>query len=99
MEQIHDGLIAVVNLIAQVPPQPEPVQPPGGEIAAEALGWLAWAAGFAAVGALIVIGIRMMIGMRNRSQMAADSLGSLPWVFGGLVLVSSASAIARAVIG
>lgn len=82
-----------------VPEQPEAVAPPGAEFVNTVLGYFAWGAGVAGVGALIITGIRMTVGFRGRSQASADALGSLPWIAGGLLLAASASALAGAVLG
>jgi hypothetical protein len=79
-------------------PNPEP--PPFFEGKVELiLNYLAWGAGLAAVGSIIWIAVMMMVGRRNRSQMAADGMAGLPWVAGGLILVSAASAITDLFLG
>ena len=82
-----------------VPSQPTPQAPPGIDgFATQVLGWIAWATGFCAVGSLMYVGIMMMVGRRNRSQMAADGLAGLPWIIAGLIVASPASAIASAIL-
>jgi len=43
-------------------------------------------------------GIMMMIGRRNRSQLAAEGASGIPWVIGGLSVVSLAAGITSAVL-
>ena len=74
---------------------PEASPPPGLEVfATNVLSWLKWIAAACAVGGIIWIAIQMMVGRRNRSQMAADGLSGLPWVVGGLILVAIAATFA-----
>jgi len=70
-------------------PNPAPTPIPGmGNIANAFLGWLKWGGIIAGVGGLIICGIMMIAGRRNRSSMAADGAGGLAWVIGGLSIVS-----------
>jgi hypothetical protein len=39
-----------------------------------------------------------MIGRRNRSHLATEGLSGIPWVLGGLMLVSMASTVVGTVI-
>lgn len=64
----------------------------------EILGWGITLAGAAALGAFIWIGIKIMMGFRRNGQVAADALGSLPWVFVGGLIVASAAALANRVL-
>ena len=89
----------LLDILAQIPDQPTGEAPPGlDEFGPRVLNWLFYIAGIAAVGGLIWIGIMMMVGRRNRSQMAADGLSGLPWVVGGLIIVSSAAKIASEIL-
>lgn len=51
------------------------------------LSWGKWIAFVAGVAGLIISGVMMTLGRRNRSQMAADGAIGLPWVLGGLSVV------------
>lgn len=51
------------------------------------LGWGKWISFVAGVAGLIVCGVMMLLGRRNRSQMSADGAIGLPWVIGGLSVV------------
>ena len=53
----------------------------------ELLAWGKWIAFVCGVAGLIVSGVMMMLGRRNRSQMSADGAIGLPWVIGGLSVV------------
>lgn len=59
------------------------------------LGWLITLAGASAVGAFIIIGIRLTLGFRRNGQMAADAVGQLGWVFAGGLVVASAAYLAN----
>ena len=54
------------------------------------LAWGKWIAFVCGVAGIIVSGIMMMLGRRNRSQMSADGAIGLPWVIGGLSVVALA---------
>jgi hypothetical protein len=70
-------------------PNPAPVPIPGMEnIANDFLGWLKWGGIIVGVAGLIICGIMMIAGRRNRSSMAADGASGLAWVIGGLSIVS-----------
>ncbi len=78
---------------------PEVEAPPGLQGTADTfLGWLMWIGLGAGIGGLIVIGIMMAAGRRNRSSMAADGAAGIPWVLGGLTLISFSVGLAGAVL-
>jgi len=82
-----------INYLAQME------EPPGvGPVILEVLGWVKWIAIFCGVGGFFVIAIMMMIGRRNRSQMAADGMSALPWIVGGFLLIGISSSFAHALI-
>lgn len=64
-----------------------------------ALSYIKWMAGVAGVAGFLLVAIQLMIGRRNRSAMAAASLGALPWIAGGLLLLGMSTAVAEWVIG
>ena len=84
-----------LDLLAQVPDVPAQEIPGLGPVATRILGWVKWISIIAGVAGIIVIAIMMMIGRRNRSQMAADGLSALPWIVGGLILVGISTQLAQ----
>ncbi|MGH3379464.1 MAG: hypothetical protein ACRDP6_32495 [Actinoallomurus sp.] len=78
---------------------PAPTPPPGLQpIAKKWLGWLKWISGIAGIFGLCVSGIMMAIGRRNRSYLAGEGAAGIPWVFGGLLVVSLATQIVQSVL-
>jgi hypothetical protein len=57
------------------------------------LGWIKWGSLIAGSIGLSWCGGKMMIGHRNRSNMAADGASGVPWVLLGLSLVAMSSAL------
>jgi hypothetical protein len=62
------------------------------------LGWLKWVGIIAGVVGLGICAIMMILGRRNRSNMAVDGASGIPWVLGGLSLISLASGLVGAVL-
>ncbi len=92
------GLVLSVVLAASAP-NPSPQAPPGLDAAADTFfGWIKWGGLVAGVLGLFVCGIMMMVGRRNRSTTAVDGATGVPWVLGGLTLMSFASAIVGQVL-
>lgn len=80
-------------------PNPPPQAPPGLEsFANQFLGWLKWGGLVAGVTGLFICAIMMMIGRRNRSMTAVDGAAGIPWVLGGLSVMSFASAVVGQVL-
>jgi hypothetical protein len=80
-------------------PDPGPKAPPGTELlAADWIGYFKWFALVAGMFGLIICGIMMMLGRRNRSALATDGAAGIPWVIGGLMVVSLASTAVGAVL-
>ena len=81
----------VVDLAAMIPADitnPPAQAPDGVETTVNTLlGWGKWIAFVCGVAGIVVSGIMMMLGRRNRSQMSADGAIGLPWVIGGLSCV------------
>jgi hypothetical protein len=79
------------TVLAAVPTDignPAPRAPAGvSNTVNELLAWGKWIAFVCGVAGLIVSGVMMMLGRRNRSQMSADGAIGLPWVIGGLSVV------------
>jgi type IV secretory pathway VirB2 component (pilin) len=68
------------------------------DLADEWIGYLKGGAIIAGVVGMIVCAVMMMIGRRNRSHLATEGLSGIPWVLGGLMLVSMASTVVGTVI-
>ena len=80
-------------------PNPGPVAPPGMAVVADQfLGWLKWVGLVAGVAGLGMCALMMILGRRNRSNMAVDGAAGIPWVLGGLSLMSLAAALTGAVL-
>ncbi len=81
----------LVQLLAALPAEiaNPPASPPEGvETTVNTLiGWGKWIAFVCGVAGIIVSGIMMMVGRRNRSSLSADGAVGLPWVVGGLSAV------------
>lgn len=82
-------------------PNPPPKAPTGGlsDAANAILGFLKWVLVIVAVGALIFIGIQMIVGRRRRNEMAVEGALSIPWVALGLVVGLGAPAILLFLLG
>lgn len=93
-------LMAATPAYAQAQaPNPPAEAPPGLDEAANTfLGWMKWGGLVAGVLGLFICGVMMMVGRRNRSTTAVDGATGIPWVLGGLTVMSFASAITGAVL-
>jgi hypothetical protein len=47
---------------------------------------------------LVICGVMMAVGRRNRSSISADGAAGIPWVLGGLTVISFSAAIVGAVL-
>jgi hypothetical protein len=75
-------------------PNPAPVAPPGLARRVDTLlAWWKWGSLVAGVFGLIACGAMMVIGRRNRSNLAADGATGIPWVLAGLTLIALSSGI------
>jgi hypothetical protein len=80
-------------------PNPPPRMPPGLDgFLSDGVAWAKGIAIVAGVIGLIICGVMMMVGRRNRSATAVDGAAGVPWVLGGLFVVSAAATIVGAVI-
>jgi hypothetical protein len=96
---MHQLTLALGDLLAVSVPNPAPVAPPGLDGPANLLlGWLKWVGLIAGVVGLGTCAIMMILGRRNRSNMAVDGASGIPWVLGGLSLISLASGLVGAVL-
>lgn len=86
-------------LLAAAVPNPSPEAPPGLDgVATTFLGWLKWGGLLAGVVGLMVCGIMMMIGRRNRSATAVDGATGIPWVVAGLSVITLASGLVGSIL-
>jgi len=86
-------------ILAVAAPNPGPVAPPGMAVPADQLlGWLKWVGLVSGMVGLGMCAIMMILGRRNRSNMAVDGATGIPWVLGGLSLMSLASGLVGAVL-
>ena len=60
------------------------------------LGWLVWGARVGGVAGVLICALMIIVGRRNRNQMATEGVFSLAWVFGGLSLVAVAASLVGA---
>jgi hypothetical protein len=75
-------------------PNPPPQAPPGLEaFANQFVAWIKWGGLLSGLVGLMICGIMMAIGRRNRSMTAVDGAAGIPWVLGGLSVMSFAAAI------
>jgi hypothetical protein len=91
-------LTAAADLLAAVP-NPPPKAPPGmAGPADQLLSWLKWTGLVAGVVGLGMCAIMMILGRRNRSNMAVDGATGIPWVLAGLSLISLSAGLVGAVL-
>jgi hypothetical protein len=89
----------LLEFLAGGVPNPGPIAPPGmAGPATEILGWLKWVGLIAGMIGLGTCAIMMILGRRNRSNMAVDGAAGVPWVLAGLSLMSLASGLVGAVL-
>jgi hypothetical protein len=80
-------------------PNPAPIAPPGMEKPAELLlGWMKWIGLIAGMVGFGICALMMIIGRRNRSNMAVDGAAGIPWVLAGLSLITLSSGLVAAVL-
>jgi len=88
------GAVPLALELAALVPDPAPAAPPG--LAAPAALFISWMKWIGIVAGLIGFGlcaIMMILGRRNRSSMAVDGAAGLPWVLGGLSVLSLAAGV------
>jgi len=66
--------------------------------AGQMLGWLKWVGLVSGVVGLGMCAIMMILGRRNRSNMAVDGASGIPWVLGGLSLMTLSAGLVGAVL-
>ena len=90
-----------VLVLLAAPPLPNPAATLPSELSTAASTLISWVKGvlyFCAFVGLLVAGIMMTVGARNRSQLAVDGAGRIPWVIGGLILGSVAFGLTGAFV-
>lgn len=81
------------NVLAQAP-NPGPAAPPGLEnLSTLILSWLKWGVLVAGVAGILICAGMIIVGRRNRNQLAADGVLGSVWVMAGLALASAAAAL------
>jgi hypothetical protein len=99
MTLITSALVRLPLVLAQGVPNPPPQAPPGLEQSANTfIGWMKWGGLVGGMVGMLICGIMMMVGRRNRSATAVDGASGIPWVLGGLTVVSLASGIVGIVL-
>jgi hypothetical protein len=90
MSHVH----AVMDLFGTIDIDPTPTAPPGvSETFTLVLGWVMWIAGALGLLGFFILGIRLMLSDNRESTM--DHAKGFGRVCGGLILIASASGIAR----
>ncbi|WP_309114655.1 hypothetical protein [Saccharothrix sp.] len=93
---LYAYLTELTGVLAQIEiPDPPPQAPEGplAEATNTMLGFMKWGGLVGGVGAGIAAGIMMVIGRRNRNNMAIEGAISIPWIVGGLALVLGAASL------
>lgn len=81
-------------------PDPSPTMPPGLESPlGQVFGWIKGGAIATGVIVLSIVGIKMIAGIRGRSNSAVDGATHIPWAFGGLGLVLVAGGVITTLAG
>ena len=92
-------MLALMSDLVAIVPNPRPVAPPGmAGPAGQMLGWLKWVGLVSGVVGLGMCAIMMILGRRNRSNMAVDGASGIPWVLGGLSLMTLSAGLVGAVL-
>ena len=92
-------LALVLADVLAIVPNPGPEAPPGmAEPAAQLISWMKWAGIIAGLVGFGMCSVMMILGRRNRSNMAVDGATGIPWVLGGLSTMSLAAGIVGALV-
>ena len=92
------GIVARV-VVAASPPNPPAAPPPGlGHTADLVIGWIKWGGLVAGVIGLMICGIMMALGRRQRHALSADGAAGIPWVLAGVSLIAIAPMIISAFV-
>ena len=75
-------------------PNPPAQAPPGLTGPVDTiLGWIKWGTLIGGSAGLSICAVKMMVGHRNRSSLAADGASGIPWVLLGLSLAAVSSGV------
>lgn len=97
--ELHQLVAHTTQLLADPSPapgglNPDPVAPPGlDSLGSTFISWAKWILRSCGVVGLMICGIMMTVGRRQRSAFAADGAAGIPWVLGGLTLGAIAAII------
>lgn len=92
-------LVPVIAEVLAIVPNPAPIAPPGmAEPAEQFIGWMKWVGIVAGIVGFGMCALMMILGRRNRSNMAVDGATGLPWVLGGLSTLTLAAGIVGALV-
>ena len=89
-----------LSILADTLPNPAPVAPPG--TSATFSDWISWTKYVGMVAGaigLMICGIMMMVGRRNRSHLSAEGAGGIVWVIGGISTVTLAVSVVTTMFG
>lgn len=99
MSALSTAALWLIGAQGQDPLDPNPAPPPGlSEVASTWIGYTKWIAIVAGILGLMVCGIMMMIGRRNRSIIAGEGAAGIVWVVAGLSLVSLSAGVVTALL-
>lgn len=90
---------AIVLDVLTAVPNPGPIAPPGMEgPASQFIGWMKWVGIVAGLVGFGMCAIMMILGRRNRSNMAVDGATGIPWVLAGLSTLTLAADVVGALV-
>jgi len=96
---VSSVLALPLSVIAQAP-NPPPQAPPGLQPAADTfISWMKWGGLVGGVIGMIICGLMMILGRRNRSATAVDGATGIPWILGGLTVISLSAGLVGALLG
>ena len=91
--------VALASMTMAAVPNPGPIAPPGmAGPASQFISWMKWVGIVAGLIGFGMCAIMMILGRRNRSNMAVDGATGIPWVLGGLSVMSLAAGIVGALV-
>jgi len=93
---LYTALSSALEIVAQVPNPGSGIKPPGAGGVDKILGWAAWVAFAICVLGVIIAGATMAI--QHRRGEGGESMARLGWVFGGCIVIGSASALVGALV-
>lgn len=98
IEHVQHTLALLGSFPAQAP-DPNPIPLPGklGDFSNTVIGWLKTIAIIFGVGMLVVSGIMVIVGRRNRHTTAMEGLTGTGWVIAGLAIVGASATIVGAI--